>query len=97
MAVGASITVLPVLALWPSPRLRASAGVMALSGSSSVMNELRRVVRVGRPQDQDRWRRDDYAALSPDRRLRLMLELREAAWPDAGPLRRCARVRRLGR
>ena len=61
-----------------------------------AMDTMKRVVRVGRPQDQDRWRRDDYAALSPDRRLRLMLELREAAWPDAGPLRRSARVRRLG-
>ena len=70
--------------------------IRVIRGKVRAMNKLRPVVRVGRPQDQDRWRRDDYAALSPDQRLCLMLELREAIWPDAGPLRRSARARRLG-
>ncbi len=38
---------------------------------------MKRIVRVGRIKDQDRFRRDDMAALTPEARIDCLLQLRQ--------------------
>ena len=38
---------------------------------------MKRIVRVGRIEDQDRFRRDDMAAMTPEARIDCLLKLRQ--------------------
>jgi len=50
-------------------------------------------VRIGVPADQDAWRRHDYRRLTAEQRLRLAVQLREQAWPQAQPIRKVFSIR----
>ncbi len=42
---------------------------------SQKRNLMKHTVRIGNVEDQDRWRRDDLRACSPDERVEMLLQL----------------------
>lgn len=57
------------------------------------MSPIEKTVRVGKPEDQDRWRREDMLRMTPNERVRLLVEMQHAYFPELRkPLRRVARM-----
>ena len=57
---------------------------------------MKKLVRMGSVSDQDRFRREDCRRMSPDRRVRLLLEMqrRFLGWTGSA-MPRIATIRRL--
>ena len=54
-------------------------------------------VRIGKVGDQDRWRREDLLAMSPDERVGLLLDMQHHYFGDQiNVLVRVARIRTFG-
>jgi hypothetical protein len=58
---------------------------------------MKTIFRIGSVQDQDRWRRDDIQALSPNQRVAMLLEMQNQYFDNADrPLKRVAKIRSNG-
>jgi hypothetical protein len=55
---------------------------------------IKKIVRIGTVQEQDRVRREDMRRMSPVERVGALIELRDRAFPYE-PLKRVATVRKL--
>jgi hypothetical protein len=54
-------------------------------------------VRIGTTSDQDRWRREDTRALSPDQRFDMLLRMQASFFGEAcGHIRRIVKIRSNG-
>jgi len=58
-------------------------------------NKMKRVVRIGKVEDQDRFRREAMRQLTPSARLEKFLEWRDICYPDAAPIKRIASVKKV--
>ena len=56
---------------------------------------IKKTVRVGTVQQQDGFRRQDMLRMTPAERVKVLMELRDAAFAYE-PLKRVASVRKLG-
>jgi len=57
---------------------------------------MKTLVRIGKIEDQDRWRRDDMRKLSPDERVDILLQLQENFFAGQDrTLKRIATIRRI--
>jgi hypothetical protein len=57
---------------------------------------IKKIVRIGTVQEQDRVRREDMRRMSPVERVGALIELRDRAFPYE-PLKRVATVRKFDR
>jgi len=58
---------------------------------------MKRVARIGGLEDQDRWRRDDLRAMSPNRRVRILVEMQNQYTNNAArSLKRVVTIRSNG-
>ena len=48
-------------------------------------------IRVGKIEDQDRFRREDMLRMTPNERLQMLLDWRDSCFPDAGPMPKIAK------
>ncbi len=56
---------------------------------------MKKKVRIGTVQNQDRWRRDDIQALSPNQRVDMLLKMQNQYFDSAPrPLKRVASIKR---
>jgi hypothetical protein len=59
---------------------------------------MKKIVRIGTIEEQDRWRRDDLRAMSPTQRVSLLLQLQNQFYGNKERrLQRVARIKRNGR
>ena len=59
---------------------------------------MKKVVRIGRVEDQDSWRREDISKMTPNQRVEHLMDMREMFIPEEKQrLERVASIQRLGR
>ena len=53
------------------------------------------LVRIGKIEDPDRWRRDDLRAMTPNQRVRMLLKMQESARENPlPPMERIVHIKR---
>lgn len=57
------------------------------------MSPIEKTVRVGKPEDQDRWRREDMLRMTPNERLQMLLDWRDDCFRGTQTIQRIAKCK----
>lgn len=57
------------------------------------MSPIEKTVRVGKPEDQDRWRREDMLRMTPNERLQMLLDWRDDCFRGTKTMQRIAKCK----
>jgi hypothetical protein len=61
-----------------------------------MKRDIKKMVRIGKVEDQDRWRREDCARMTPNERLNALVDFRYRSFPEEmKSVKKVVAVRRL--
>lgn len=61
-----------------------------------MTRDIKTTIRIGRVEDQDRWRREDCARMTPNERLNALIDFRYRSFPEEmKSVKKVVAVRRL--